>query len=100
MPGDNARPALTKERALEGASLCLKSVRRLLRSSKALREVEPMHALALYSLAIEEYGKELWLQELATSIREGAKVPSPEGLFTDHHEKLRRGFETLSPECK
>lgn len=93
------RPALTPQELHRGRSLCLKNVKKLLQSSKVLIGSEPMHALVFYSIAVEEYGKMLWLAELEESMGDATEISAPRGLFTNHKEKLKRGFNALPQSC-
>ena len=95
------RPPLSLEDIVRGKSACLRNITKLLRSSRALLQTEPMHALVFYSVAVEEYGKMKWLGDLGDMLSDATPtVDIPAGLFKNHSEKLRRGFDTLPQSCR
>src|SRR5574340_1036758 len=93
------RPQVRKYEIVRGEAACIRNSSRLLRSAKALLDVEPMHALVLYSVAVEEFGKMKWLHELESLAQDGVSIDIPDRLFKDHSEKLRRGFGALPLSC-
>ena len=92
-------PILSKTELQKGVTLATENAKRLLKSAEALVQVNPSHAYALYTLAVEEYGKALWLEEFEKKAKP-SKHYEVQKVFTDHETKLEKAREAIPPTCK
>ena len=57
------------------------------------------HALGLYTLAREEYGKGKLLEESKSSSQSNEKCKINSSIFKNHEEKIQKTLECLPKEC-
>lgn len=83
----------------QGIALCDDNAKRLLESADALVDVNPAHAFGLYTLAVEEHGKAIWLGELVKSVKPQEEVQDEvQKVFTKHEEKIQKACESPLPQ--
>ena len=92
-------PHLSKTELQKGVTLATENAKRLFKSAEALVHVNPSHAYALYTLAVEEYGKALWLEEFEKRAKPSKHYDVQE-VFTDHETKLEKARKVIPPTCK
>lgn len=85
----------------EGIIECIKNVNRLCRTALIILESEKniFHALGLYTYAIEEYGKALYLKEILSEKKDQYLIEA-EKKFKDHRFKFSKAWEKLPENCK
>lgn len=91
---------------LEGVDLCRKKSKQLVNNAQFFLKDKKNHplAFALYTFAIEEFGKELLLKELLEENKRHYEIPQK--IFgrrygKSHEEKIKRALSSnLPPECK
>jgi AbiV family abortive infection protein len=89
---------LTVAQVAAGGSSCRSNAMRLSAAAEVLIDNgrSTGRAYALWSYAVEEYGKALKLEKLTAGKAEGELVPVPVKLFRgEHNEKFKLGFEPI-----
>ena len=95
---------LSKEQIDEGIDLCLKKVQQILNDVEILcqNDGDETSAVYLYTVAVEEFGKSLLLEECLSKPPEPKGIPVSTNLFTGlkaHELKFSKAFHELPDEC-
>ena len=95
---------LSKEQIGEGIDLCLKKVQQILNDVEILcqNDGDETSAVYLYTVAVEEFGKSLLLEECLNNPPEPKGIPVSTNLFTGlkaHELKFSKAFHELPDEC-
>lgn len=89
---------LEKNQLLAGIVHCLSKAKQLLADvTRLLGTVTSLSsALGLYTFALEEYGKALWLYDCIKESQEKYKIPKE--IFSNHNKKIKRALNELPEE--
>ncbi len=90
---------LTDRQLALGVGECVRKADQLLNDAKALAKMSPSHALGLFTFAVEEYGKAVFLSKLR---RKGQNRIVPHSLFhgkRSHQIKFEEAIKVLPTEC-
>lgn len=95
---------LSKEQINEGIYLCLKKVEQILNDVEILcqNDGNETSSVYLYTIAVEEFGKSLLLEECLNKSPELKGIPVSANLFTGfkaHELKFSKAFHELPDEC-
>jgi len=90
--------SLTDSQLLQGIDYCFHKASRLIETVESLLSIqdrfwETSHALGIYTLAIEEFGKGLLLNDYYQPGNSEIQIPTR--IFTDHDKKINRAIEEL-----
>jgi len=92
-------PNLSKSELQRGVALSIENAKRLLNSAESLIQVNLSHAFFLYNLAVEEYGKALWLKDFEKKAKPSKRYDVNK-VFKDHETKLEMARKWIPPSCK
>jgi AbiV family abortive infection protein len=92
-------PSLSKSELQRGVALSIDNAKRLLNSAESLVEVNLSHAFVFYTLAVEEYGKALWLKEFEKKAKPSKRYDVQE-VFRQHETKLEKARISIPLSCK
>jgi len=84
---------------VEEETFCKKHVEELLGVAVSIMDSHPRYALGLYTFAVEEYGKALWLEDIRASGSTNGRYTVPTNIRSDHHRKFKYALDALPHEC-
>jgi len=91
-------PRLSKSELQQGAVLSIDNAIRLLESAEVLVKVNLSHAYVFYNLAMEEYGKALWLREIEKNAAPSERYEVGQ-VFRKHETKLEKARAMAPSSC-